>query len=172
MYDIIENFATLLTPPPPNILSPQYKAGDYICRQNEEGTKLFVLEEGKVNFLVSGQVAGSAADGSVFGELSLVYGVPRQADVLAMTDIICWAMDTLDFRRIQGLVARESLKTTKSKIFTKFGKQASSLSEEQEDAKKVETDIKFKELKRLSVVGQGTFGSVYIATVASKPKER
>jgi len=149
----------------------EFKAGDFICRQNDEGTKLYVLEEGNINFLVNGQVAGSAGGGSVFGELSLVYGVPRQADVRAMTDLICWVLDTLDFRRIQGVVARESLKTSKSKIFTKFGKQASSLSEEQEDATKVKNSIPFSELKRLSVVGQGTFGSVYIATVDSRPNE-
>ena len=105
--------------------------GSYLCRQNDDGDKLFVLEEGSVNFIVNDKVAGTARDGSVFGELSLIYGVKRQCDVMATTDCIVWNMDTLAFRRIQAVVARDNLKTSKSKIMTKFGKEASTLSEEQ-----------------------------------------
>jgi CRP-like cAMP-binding protein len=78
-----------------------------------------VLEEGQVNFLVHGQFAGSAKNGAVFGELSLIYGVPRQADVKAATPLICWTMDTLAFRRVQAIIARDALDTSRSKIMAK-----------------------------------------------------
>jgi CRP-like cAMP-binding protein len=147
----------------------QFACGEFLCRQHESGDKLYVLEEGTINFVVHGQLAGEATNGSVFGELSLIYGVPRQADILATTPIICWSMDTLAFRRVQAIIARDSLNTSKSKIMTKFGKQASALAEEQEVAVKDDNKIKFADLQMLSVVGQGTFGAVYIASCKREP---
>ena len=47
----------------------------------------------------------------------------RQCDIKAATDCIVWTLNALAFRRIQAITARESLKTSKSKIMTKFGKQ-------------------------------------------------
>jgi serine/threonine protein kinase len=115
------------------------------------------------------QLAGTASNGSVFGELSLIYGVPRQADVRAATSLICWLLDSLAFRRVQALIARDSLNTSKSKIMTKFGKEASALVEEQEVAVKDEIRIPFDDLEMISVVGQGTFGAVYIASSKHDP---
>jgi len=144
----------------------EFAKDEYLCRQNDFGDKMFVLEEGDVHFIVGGQKAGSAKNGSVLGELSLIYGVPRQADIKAATPLICWSMDTLSFRRVQAIIARDALDTSKSKIMAKFGKAASSLSEEQETvtSQKDKNGIPFGHLKLLTVVGKGTFGSVYIAS--------
>jgi len=153
-----------------SLIREEYNADEYLCRQGDEGDKMWVLEEGKVAFIVNKQlVAGSAHHDAVFGELSLVYGVPRTADILAKTDLICWSIDRLCFRRIQALTAKESLKTSASKIMTKFGKQASFLLDEQEQNQKLECDIKFEDLHRLAVVGQGSFGSVYITKCDTRP---
>mmetsp|Transcript_847 Transcript_847/g.1495 ORF Transcript_847/g.1495 Transcript_847/m.1495 type:complete len:637 (+) Transcript_847:166-2076(+) len=149
----------------------EFSRDSFLCKQNDEGDKLFVLELGEVHFIVNNQYAGSAKDGAVFGELSLIYGVRRQCDIKAATDCIVWTLNALAFRRIQAITARESLKTSKSKIMTKFGKQASTLAEEQETAKKIEAKIPFEDLKLLSVVGQGTFGAVYITASKSFPDE-
>ena len=59
-------------------------------------------------------------------QLSLIYGVRRQCDIKSITDCIVWSLNALAFRRIQAITAKESLKTSKSKIMTKFGKQVSS----------------------------------------------
>ncbi|GMH96334.1 hypothetical protein TrST_g1418 [Triparma strigata] len=149
----------------------EFSKDSLLCKQNDVGDKLFVLEIGTVDYIVNGQVAGSSKDGAVFGELSLIYGVKRQCDIKATTDCVCWSLSALAFKRIQAITARENLKTSKSKIMTKFGKQASTLSEDQEVAKKIEAKIPFEDLKLLSVVGQGTFGAVYIAASKSLPKE-
>jgi serine/threonine protein kinase len=153
-----------------NLQRVDMKAEEVICRQNEPGDKLFVLEEGQVDFIVNGKVAGSAKDGAVFGELSLVYGVNRQCDVKCTTKCIIWTLDALAFRRIQAIVAKDNLRTSKSKIMTKFGKEASTLSEVQEvSVKKIKNEIAFNELTLLNVVGQGTFGAVHIVSRKSDP---
>ena len=122
-----------------SLMREVYSAGEYLCHQGDEGDKMWVLEEGKCSFVVNKQlVAGSAHHDAVFGELSLVYGVPRTADIIAKTDLVTWSIDRLCFRKIQALTARESLKTSASKIMTKFGKQASFLLDEQEVTKKLE----------------------------------
>ena len=69
---------------------------------------MFVIEEGAVQFLIGEQVAGIIAGaGSVFGELSLVYALPRQMTVQEVTTpcVIAWTIHDLAFRRIQAAVA-------------------------------------------------------------------
>jgi len=52
------------------LVREEYHEGDYICRQNDIGDKLLVLEEGIVQFITGGQDAGAAQNGSILGELS------------------------------------------------------------------------------------------------------
>ena len=89
----------------------EFQQGEYICKQNEQVEKLFVVEEGMVQFSCGDQIAGAVGTGSILGELSLVYGIPAPSDVICITPCaILWAMDTLSYRRIQAVVAKESLK--------------------------------------------------------------
>lgn len=76
-------------------------------QQNDAGERVFVIEEGAVQFLIGEQVAGIIAGaGSVFGELSVVYGLPRQMTVQVTTPcVIAWTIHDLAFRRIQAAVA-------------------------------------------------------------------
>ena len=39
-------------------------------------------------------------EGASFGELALIYGTPRAADVRAKTDLKLWAIDRDSYRRI------------------------------------------------------------------------
>mmetsp|Transcript_36556 Transcript_36556/g.74457 ORF Transcript_36556/g.74457 Transcript_36556/m.74457 type:complete len:723 (-) Transcript_36556:169-2337(-) len=170
----------------------EFHDGDMICRQNDDGDKLYVIEEGTVEFAIGDLVAGTAKAGSLFGEIALVYGVPRESDVKVVTHCaIIWTMDALAFRRIQALVATESLKASTSGERTAFAspplspvaspipptkeakasrlktlkKQHSSLTDQQERSKiKITSPIKMKQLKKEAIVGKGTFGSVYMVS--------
>mmetsp|Transcript_44975 Transcript_44975/g.67690 ORF Transcript_44975/g.67690 Transcript_44975/m.67690 type:complete len:856 (+) Transcript_44975:1752-4319(+) len=143
------------------------------CGSTTNDNKLYVIEEGTVEFTVGQQVAGHATAGDVFGELSLVYGVPRIANVVAITPcVIVWTMDALSFRRVQALVANESLRAasvvSRSKQLKHFRKQFSSLTDMQElnyDIEWKPAPIELKQLKKISIIGKGTFGSVYLVSV-------
>jgi serine/threonine protein kinase/CRP-like cAMP-binding protein len=157
----------------------EFHQGDIIFRKNDIGDRLYVIEEGAVQFLIGEQVAGVAAAGSLFGELSLVYGLPRQMTVQVTTPcFIAWTIDDLAFRRIQAAVANKSLKrsakieqqndpaTSKSKILNKLRRQASSMRDEQETSSRIQTvsPVMFSSLVREAILGKGTFGLVFLVT--------
>eukprot|EP00814_Leptocylindrus_danicus_P006793 CAMPEP_0116025736 /NCGR_PEP_ID=MMETSP0321-20121206/13282_1 /TAXON_ID=163516 /ORGANISM="Leptocylindrus danicus var. danicus, Strain B650" /LENGTH=777 /DNA_ID=CAMNT_0003498099 /DNA_START=196 /DNA_END=2526 /DNA_ORIENTATION=+ len=151
----------------------EYDEGDFICRENDVGNKFYVIEEGTVRFSIDDQVAGHGQNGSSFGELCIVYGVRRQASVKAVTQcVIAWSIDDLSFRRIQALVAIGSLKNTKSNFFSTFPQRASSLTDLQESGKWKASSIQFNDLKKLSKIGKGTFGSVYMVTLKGNGKRK
>jgi serine/threonine protein kinase/CRP-like cAMP-binding protein len=163
-----------------SLIREEYNEGDYICRQHDTGDKLFIIEEGMVQFLIGNQVAGVVHSGNIFGELSLVYGIPRTADTKAITScVMLWSLDALSFRRIQVLVANESLKastfqSTRSAHVKRFRKEYSSLSDLQEERHDVKhaMNIDLNNLKRNAIIGKGTFGSVYLVSLRDKEKKK
>lgn len=166
----------------------EFHQGDVICRQNDSGDKLYVIEEGIVEFAIGELVAGTAKAGSLFGELSLVYGIPRTSNVLVVSPCaIVWSLDVLSFRRIQALVANESSIASTSSCSASLDvpaspvvsptsearasrlqslkKQHSSLTDLQERSNRnITSPIKMKQLKKEVIVGRGTFGSVYMVS--------
>ena len=162
-----------------SLIREEYDEGDYICRQNDVGDKLFIIEEGVVQFLMRDQIAGTAQDGDIFGELSLIYGIPRAADVKVLSPfIMLWSMDALSFRRVQALIAKHSLKAStlqksRSAKLKKLQKQCSSLSDLQENAAKSSlNNSHFMDLKRHAIIGKGTFGSVYLVSLREKESNK
>ncbi|XP_077292919.1 cAMP-dependent protein kinase type II regulatory subunit isoform X1 [Arctopsyche grandis] len=78
---------------------------DYIIKQGDDGDNFYVIESGKYNVFVKGDSGEErkvhAYDGAgSFGELALMYNMPRAATVQAITPGALWAMDRQTFRRI------------------------------------------------------------------------
>lgn len=166
-----------------SLIREEYHNRDYICRQNDTGDKLFIIEEGIVQFEIGKQIAGTAQNGAVFGELSLVYGIPRSADVRAITpSVMLWSLDALSFRRIQSSVAENALRLSSSEyentqsrheLMQKFRRQYSSLSDLQEQGSSGPKEIfDFQNLQREAVIGKGTFGRVYLVSKTEKNREK
>ena len=154
----------------------EYNQGDIICRLHDPGDKLYVIEEGSVQFTVGDQIAGSASSGSVFGEISLVFGVPRDATVTVVSPcLIAWTLDDLSFRRIQGIIAKNSIDehkdpALKNYMINQLRKQASALTDTQEISHQPRKNkIHFKNLVKQAVLGEGTFGCVYLVTHKVSP---
>lgn len=170
-----------------SLIREEFYESDYICHQHDVGDKLFIIEEGIVEFIIGDRVAGTAQTGNIFGELSLIYGTPRYASVKAVTEsVMVWSLDALSFRRLQALVAKESLKASKTtstprseKVpkdrLKEFRRQCSSLSDLQEQnlhcAVERET-IDIKSLKRNEIIGKGSFGSVYLVFMKDEKKTK
>lgn len=151
----------------------EYQQDEYICRQNKQVEKLFVIEEGVVQFSCGEEVAGTAGVGSILGELSLVYGVSAPSDIKCITPcVILWAMDTLAYRRIQAVIAKESLKSStsvevsngprESQIQSVRRRCSSFLDLQEENDKFKDISIPLEQLEKVAIVGKGAFGSVYI----------
>lgn len=86
-----------------------FKAGDTVIKQGDDGDLFFVVEEGKLDILVSKDGAGSSEEiivgvpytsGSSFGELALMYGSPRAATIRANSDCVLWSLHSQQFKGI------------------------------------------------------------------------
>jgi len=82
------------------------QAGDYVIKQGDDGDNFYVIESGKYKVFVKTDADPQpkhvlSYDGSgSFGELALMYNLPRAATVQAETNGSLWAMDRQTFRRI------------------------------------------------------------------------
>jgi len=123
-------------------------------------------------------MGGNACTGAILGELSLVYGIPAPSDIKCITPCaILWAVDALSYRRIQAVVANESLKSSLLEITSEprdsqvqiLRRKCSSFLDLQEESNQSEgNDIVFEELEKVAVIGQGAFGLVYVVEEKKK----
>ncbi len=83
-----------------------YTAGETVTRQGNVAHWLYILCTGKVEIrrhLSDGDVAKAVADivaPGFFGEMGMLTGEPRRADVVAMTDVECYRLDKTGFEQI------------------------------------------------------------------------
>jgi cGMP-dependent protein kinase len=91
----------------------KFKDGETVIKQGDDGDLFFVVEDGKLDILVSKTdpadefpssveivVGAPYASGSSFGELALMYGSPRAATIRAKTDCVLWCLHSQQFKGI------------------------------------------------------------------------
>ncbi|EEB16092.1 cAMP-dependent protein kinase type II-alpha regulatory subunit, putative [Pediculus humanus corporis] len=84
----------------------QVQPEEWIIHQGEDGDNFYVIERGIFNAYVLRENEAEPMhvhtyeDFGSFGELALLYNMPRAASVKAVTEGSLWAMDRLTFRRI------------------------------------------------------------------------
>lgn len=74
--------------------------GHVIARQGEVGTGFFVIATGGARVIRDGQVLATLGPGDFFGELSVLDGQPRNAQVVAEGPTTCLALATWDFEAV------------------------------------------------------------------------
>jgi CRP/FNR family cyclic AMP-dependent transcriptional regulator len=67
----------------------RYEPGATIVKSGESGHGLYVIKEGKVSVVRDGNKVASMGPGQFFGEISVLDGGPRTADVKADTETVC-----------------------------------------------------------------------------------
>ena len=77
-----------------------FPADRVIARQGEIGTGFFVVVEGMVRVSRDGAVVARLGPGEFFGELSILDGGPRIAQVAAEEPTRCLALASWDFERV------------------------------------------------------------------------
>ncbi|HKV32235.1 MAG TPA: cyclic nucleotide-binding domain-containing protein [Candidatus Dormibacteraeota bacterium] len=71
------------------IKEQRYDKGAAIVKTGAEGHGLYIIKEGKVAVIRDGQRVASMGPGEFFGEISVLDGGPRTADVRAESDTAC-----------------------------------------------------------------------------------
>lgn len=76
------------------------KAGMKLVEKGKGGVGFYLILEGKTEVIRDGEKLAELGAGNFFGELGVIDGAPRTADVVAMTDTSCivitqWAMKSL-----------------------------------------------------------------------------
>jgi CRP-like cAMP-binding protein len=92
----------------------RHSKGDFIVMQGEHGGSMFLLVSGRVKVSLAGVqgrelVLSHLEAPAHFGEMSLVDGMPRTADVIAVTDVELFALDGGDLSAAIGLQPKLAL---------------------------------------------------------------
>ncbi|XP_073823990.1 cGMP-dependent protein kinase 1 isoform X1 [Musca autumnalis] len=77
-----------------------FKADDFIINENDEGSEIYVSEEGKFDVIKQGNIIGQFGGETVFGELAILYNAKRFASIRAVTNAKVWKIDRDKFRKI------------------------------------------------------------------------
>ena len=77
-----------------------FPAERVIARQGEIGTGFFVVVDGLVRVVRDGETVAHLGPGEFFGELSVLDGAPRTAQVVAERPTSCLALASWDFERV------------------------------------------------------------------------
>lgn len=89
---------------PPADLLVAFPAGEYVFREGDLGTEMFIVHEGRVEILqrVGGELRRFAVleKGDFFGEMSLLEELPRNASARALTDVRLLQIDGATFDRM------------------------------------------------------------------------
>ncbi|MCA9581554.1 MAG: cyclic nucleotide-binding domain-containing protein [Myxococcales bacterium] len=85
----------------------RFASGAELCRAGAAGTCMYLIDKGTVSVHVNapGRVSvevKTLGPGDVFGELSLVDQQPRSADVIAVDDVVAYAIDREEFDKLRA----------------------------------------------------------------------
>ncbi len=78
----------------------EFPAGRVIARQGEIGMGFFIVVDGEVRVIRDGALLATLGPGEFFGELSVLDGLPRIAQVVAELPTRCLAIASWDFERV------------------------------------------------------------------------
>ena len=81
-------------------LEVDFSSGHVIARQGEIGTGLFVIVAGGVRVVRDGEELARLGTGDFFGEMSVIDGLPRVAQVVTTEPTRCLALASWEFERL------------------------------------------------------------------------
>lgn len=88
----------------------KYESGDFIVHKGERGIGFYLIVEGTVEVRTDGRVLSRLGPGQFFGEMALLDGQPRSADVVALEPSKCLALSSWNFNSIVSDYPKMALK--------------------------------------------------------------
>jgi len=82
------------------MFSREVTEGDVIIEQGDDGDNFYIIESGVYDIFVNKNKVGAYENKGSFGELALMYNMPRAATIVATAKGKLWALDRLTFKRI------------------------------------------------------------------------
>ncbi|XP_023932346.1 cAMP-dependent protein kinase type II regulatory subunit isoform X2 [Lingula anatina] len=73
---------------------------EHVIDQGDDGDNFYVIDSGTYDIYVDDNLVGAYENQGSFGELALMYNMPRAATIIATSAGSIWAMDRHTFRRI------------------------------------------------------------------------
>jgi CRP-like cAMP-binding protein len=90
--------------------------GTVLCRRGERGREAFILLEGSVAVSVDDEAIAVLRPGTVFGEMSLLDGEPRVANVTATSQVSVLVLNT---RELASLL--DAVPSVAARVFSTLG---------------------------------------------------
>lgn len=88
----------------------EFKKDSWIIKEGDEGSEVFILEEGKVDVIKAGKSLRTMSPPTVFGELAVLYNCTRTASIRATAGCKLWAIERKVYH---GLLVRMEMKRLK-----------------------------------------------------------
>jgi CRP-like cAMP-binding protein len=82
------------------VVEVEFPKDHVIARQGEVGTGFFLVAKGRVRVVRDGETIAHIGPGDFFGELSVLDGQPRVAQVIADEPTVCLALASWDFEAV------------------------------------------------------------------------
>ena len=76
------------------------EAGRVLCRADRYAREAFLVVDGMVDVVIGGSIVATLRRGNLVGELGVIDGLPRSADVVAATDATVLAIDARSMRSL------------------------------------------------------------------------
>ena len=94
----------------------KYESGDIIVRKGEAGIGFYLVADGSVEVRSDGKVLSKLGPGQFFGEMSILDGQPRSADVVALEPSRCLALTSWSFKSIVSNQPKMALKLLQESV--------------------------------------------------------
>ena len=100
-----------------------FKIGDTIFKESEDGASIYVIKKGEVKACKTAPdgelfTLTIMKDGDIFGEMAVLDGRPRSATIVAVSDIETYMMEKADFETLVDGNPRIIYKLLKNIVFT------------------------------------------------------
>jgi CRP-like cAMP-binding protein len=153
-----------------SLIERHVPAGAVVCRRGEPGDCFYVVQAGQVEARLGlgpeGVVLNRMSPGDAFGEMALLTGQPRSADIVAVEDTVLWSLDRQDF---EAFTARSVplLRALNRALVDRLQLNTVLLDERGYGPGAVVEGLRFGPFRAIEQIGAGGMGAVFSAVHAS-----